>query len=434
MVGRLFCNYRRRARIRRSDKAICQKSRHLKSKYSTPAVLKPRQLAARKFIFFSCQPSHPLSLLLGTGNGKFAQAKNQPIGFRPGHFEIGDFNGDGYSDAVTISNTAIPASFLETIRLTLGKGDGTFIAPMNMGISPSSNAFAVADINSDGKDDIVSANVSNQGISVILRTGNFKFAPARIFAQLNNFYFVSVADFNNDGKLDIAGVGGSAGIILLGNGTGEFTIAQTLTLAEGLWASFVGSADFNGDGKLDLVVANESHYRILIYKGNGNGTFESPATYLIGDPPKRIAIGDFNRDGKPDLAIVVGTFLSLQGRVQIRLNQGDGTFPTATSDYPLGSAMHPRSVITNDFDGDGKLDFAVTIDRNPGSPGRVSIYKGRGDGTFSYSNAYSVGDTFPFDLIAKDFNNDGKLDIATVNLREFPDSLLRGFLISPVGA
>lgn len=259
-----------------------------------------------------------ISILLGTGNGKFAQAKNQPIGFRPKHFEIGDFNGDGFPDAVTISATAVPTSFLDTIRLTLGKGDGTFIAPMNLGINLTSNAFAVADINSDGKDDIVSANLPSLGISVVLRTGNFKFAPARLFAPSTNFYFVSVGDFNNDGKLDIVGVGGTAGIVLLGDGSGSFTPAQTLTMGEGSWASFVGSADFNGDGKLDLVVSNESRYGIMIFQGNGNGTFASPTTYLITsvyglDPPKRITIGDFNQDNKPDLAIVVDTFLSLQG-------------------------------------------------------------------------------------------------------------------------
>lgn len=356
-----------------------------------------------------------VSILLGTGSGRFAQAKNQPVGFRPKHFALGDFNSDGSPDAVTISATAIPTSFLDTLRLTLGKGDGTFIAPITLGINPSAEAFAVADVNSDGKDDIVSANSSSLGISVLLRTGNFKFAPARTFAQSNNFYFVSAADFNNDGKLDIAGVGGSSGIVLLGDGSGGFTPAQTLTLDAGSWATYLGSADFNRDGKLDLVVSNESRYGFLIFRGNGDGSFESPAFYSIGDPPKRIAIGDFNRDGLPDLVIAVDTFLSLQGRVQVRLNQGAGIFQAAANDYYLGVAIHPRSVITNDFDGDGKLDFAVTTDGDPTAPGRVSIYKGRGDGNFNRLNAYSVGDTTPSDLIAKDFNNDGKLDIVTVN-------------------
>ena len=107
-----------------------------------------------------------VSISLGIGNGRFALAKNQPLGYRPQHIEIGDFNADSYPDAVVTSSTS--ANSIDATSLTLGKGDGTFIAPTKMGLNPNSLAFAVADINSDGKDDIVSANWGSPGISLFL--------------------------------------------------------------------------------------------------------------------------------------------------------------------------------------------------------------------------------------------------------------------------
>jgi ankyrin repeat protein len=146
---------------------------------------------------------------------------------------------------------------------------------------------------------------------------------------------------------------------------------------------------------------------VSILLGIGNGTFSLADDVAVGVSPFSVAVEDFNGDGKLDFA--AANFNA--GNVSIRLGAGDGTFisPT-TSEVTVG--VHPISVALGDFNSDGKPDFASANEES----NNVSIRFGVGNGTFSLPTTPEIRvGVAPFSVALGDFNGDGKLDFASAN-------------------
>ena len=111
----------------------------------------------------------------------------------------------------------------------------------------------------------------------------------------------ATADLNGDGKADLvaAVVPGSVGV-LLGNGDGTFQ--SVVSYPVDVSPSGVTIADMNADGKLDLITAN-THNTISVLLGNGDGTFQAALAYTVGPESQSVVAGDFNNDGRTDLAV-----------------------------------------------------------------------------------------------------------------------------------
>jgi FG-GAP-like repeat/FG-GAP repeat len=236
-------------------------------------------------------------------------------------------------------------------------------------------------------------------------------------------YAVAVGDFNGDGKLDLVvpNVSATTVSILLGNGDGTF---QTQSEYQAGYAPIaVGVADLNGDGRLDLAVVNNGNDSnghpgtVTILLGNGDGSFTTGKAFNTGNGPNSVAVGDFNGDGRLDLAL--SNYNIARGNsVTVLLGKGDGTFRKYVT-YQTGSA--PEYVATADLNGDGILDL-VTANEVADT---VSVLLGKGDGTFQPNVDYTVGKD-PIALAIADLNRDGKPDLAVVDLGSDLISVLLG--------
>jgi hypothetical protein len=291
---------------------------------------------------------------LGKGDGTFGPPVDvtPPAGFNFGAGPaLADVDGDGTPDAVLVADDTSTNTY--QVLFYSGNGDGGFAAPAVIASGAIANAggsfgptdVALADVNGDGKPDVITASAA--GLSVYPGDGKGHFGPAIVTAGPAGQ--MRVADLNGDGRADviITTVGGGLSVYL-GNADGTLTPAAPgngLTLSD-----VVTIADVNGDGKPDLIVAAMEPFtqggqidQVFLYLGNGDGTFRSPTRIASGAGITSLVVGDFNNDGIPGLLVGRATETGLL------LGNGDGTFQDPL--YFDGSA-----VLAADLNGDHRLD------------------------------------------------------------------------------
>src|SRR6185437_7531588 len=294
--------------------------------------------------------------MMNSGNHQFSAATAYSLNASPSGTAIADINGDGKPDLVVADTNGID--------VLPGKGDGTFGAAQNTAVAGASAGIVgpvVADFNGDGKPDAVVA--VGGAVTLLAGQGNGAFgagtAVASVAGTVNPVALVT-GDFNKDGKPDLAfAYGVTSGTtysgflaIELGNGDGTFR-SSTTPLAAGPVSLTVG--DVNQDGSLDLIAGLVTPLgpQIAIYLGKGDGTFQNPKAITTAAYLPSITVVDFNGDGKPDL--LLGDCCGLSEAVLMPGN-GDGTFQTG---YAFPSGPNPSYLAVADFDGDGKPDLAI---------------------------------------------------------------------------
>jgi hypothetical protein len=238
----------------------------------------------------------------------------------------------------------------------------------------------------------------------------------------SNPYAIAAGDFRHNGKKDLVVVNYSSNdvSVFLGNGDGTFQAAVNYPVGKSPVA--IGVGDFNGDGKLDIVTVNLTDTNLSVLLGNGDGTFQAAKNTPLAalSNPRGLAVGDFNGDGKVDVAVSFSGSYYLT--VRIMAGNGDGTFSIGTS---VAAGSFPEFVIAGDFNGDGALDFAVA---DYGS-NIITVAINNGSGSFPVTHTYTVGSSStsaPSSIAVGDFNHDGKLDLAVANFNDNNVSVLLG--------
>jgi hypothetical protein len=382
----------------------------------------------------------------------------------PVRLAAGDLNGNGRDDLV------VAAAGSDQVFVYLQHPAGDFgPAPDYRGsVGTSPSAIALADLEGDGRLDVVVTNQFSGDVSVLRNDPAAPFAVEQRFRagaglygveQVNNSLAVDsfegaagvVAgrfDEGNGADLVVTNSGANTVSLLPGAGGGGFLNADpSLTSGTGSGPTAVVAGDFNGDGHLDLAVLDRQSGEISLFLGDGHGHFTQVGSVSAGNAPTGLAVADVNGDGIPDL--LVGNQF---GDVLVLLGNGDGTFqpyrrtdgqialavadltgngkpdfifadpgldritvqyPQAGQTFSQGRGdglLAPGAVTVADLNGDGIPDLVVA---NSGA-NNVLVYLGLGNGQFGPAQSFFVG-TDPVGVTVADLNGDGIPDLVVAN-------------------
>ncbi len=235
--------------------------------------------------------------------------------------------------------------------------------------------------------------------------------------------FIAIADLNHDGKPDLLVANEDDGTlsVLLGDGNGHFQPAPGSPFPCNPKPNDIAVADMTGNGNLDLVIANHQTPYLTILLGDGKGSFKpaphSPFATQSHPHPHGVAVGDFLGDGKP--AVVTDSWGN--GEILLIASDGKGNLILPGKLFPTDGPYTDQGVRAADFNKDGHLDV-VTSGHNAGNEkippiGGNAIGLMLGDGKGGFRRA--PGSPFPaggnaFAFTIDDINRDGNPDVLTI--------------------
>jgi hypothetical protein len=347
-------------------------------------------------LLLTCTSNNEYAFLSGNGNTAVRTAltldESLPIALA-----VADFDGDSDLDFV------LSSAGNSRLAVRLGNGDGTFNSPnlplLVTGSSPSQ--LAIGDFDNLNGSDIAVVNAGEDTFSTFLNDGSAGFASQVKYNTGVAPADILSIDLNSDTYNDLVVANNIDNTVTtyLNNQDGTFdTFGINTSVGAGPIALYGGNID--GDGFSDLIVANIGDNTVSILIGANNGTFGVQPALSTSTSPINVTSADLNNDTFNDLVIVANG----ESNVQIVPGQVSGQLGFLTS---VGN--NPTVSLSGDLEGDSVPD-KVVLNRNDNT---ISLFKGVGNGLFTTLGSLSgTGDTR--DILLKDLNEDGLLDLAIV--------------------
>lgn len=322
-------------------------------------------------------------LFIGEGGGIFEPGVLTPLsGLQSAVLVAADFTGDG--------NLDLAIATLNGFIMVPGNGNGTFNAPITYTLPQNDYWIATGSLTEGGPPDIIISHTNQSYVYAYFNNGKGTFSQ-HVKVMLGGTG-ITIGDVNGDGIPDIVK---SSGCIAFGEGKGKFAAPVCHAVANSEDPKNVVLAELHKEGVLDIVAAEYWAFSVLL--NNGKGAFEDGEWISEPGAGSSAAAADFNGDGKPDLAVPTGN------GILILLGTGNANSPYTTgTTIPLSG---PGCPIAGDLTGSGSQDIVVGANSLNG----VGAYLNNGDGTFTLASVVPIGSGT---LVFGDFNHDGKLDLA----------------------
>jgi Ca2+-binding RTX toxin-like protein len=343
----------------------------------------------------------------------------------PDAVAVADMNGDGKLDLVT-------EDYQGSVNVLLGNADGAFTLKQSIsdGLANGDGAIAVADFDSQNNDfPDVAVSGGNGVISILLGNGDGTLQAAQQISTIGAIHSLAAADLTGDGNMDLIAADSNGDIsVFLGYGNGTFS-APIVTALNANGANQVVAAHFVNGGPMDLAVTNYSLGTVSILIGDGDGHFSLAANYSGVGSPSCVASADLTGDNNADL--IVGA----PAGITVFLGNGNGTFKAPVHDTAVSNIAF---IATGDLNGDGIPDLVMSI-QNYQYGGQLAVALGNGDGNFQTPEITSLGN-YPQSPVVADVDGDGRPDIVVAvpdqySVAEFlnTSNTLPGIAISPTG-
>lgn len=261
----------------------------------------------------SSHDSYGVVLLTGDGKGGLVKAPSSPIVMKLGQhahthgLAVADVNRDNKLDLITCNSSD------NDISLALGDGRGNFTrVAQSFPVGPSPYPFGVGDVNNDGSPDIVATATAtgpsrreqlplSRALTLLLSDGKGSFTPRQLPIRTGEPWFAAVADLNRDGKADILATHHEMSLltVMIGDGRGGFTEANGSPFNFGGSVFHFNVVDVDRDGTMDVVAIGGDSLRVLL--GDGRGAFKPAVSIPVGPGAFRLATADLNGDDAVDV-------------------------------------------------------------------------------------------------------------------------------------
>lgn len=336
----------------------------------------------------------------------------------------GDFDGDGLTDILSVSNSNLSFCVFKNNYSGLSDFNSNVFVPVATTITEGNffkSACVASDIDGDGKSDLITKAGSNSKLNIYKNTstlGYISFDDAYTVGTIPSYSKLVVADLDNDGKPELIyskdqSSSGPSILVYKNNINGPLNSSSFASKYLDLnFYSFndIKAVDLNNDGLMDLLANDYSGNVYLLVNKTGeisNEMFDivNIANYV---GTSKIIVSDLNRDSKPDFIVASGTNLNIFNNQYNSGTISSSSFVKTT--VSLNTSL--ENLVQFDVDGDGVIDLVSNTNANG-----VYIFKGLNNqvgGNPSFSSGTWIAQSYD-DIDIGDFNNDGKIDLSSVN-------------------